>query len=71
MLLAVYILPAGLYSLYLERAFFYVPRPLIDGAPRNDALSLTTYTMHIRTSIYSSKPWESNYRDGPTGHKNN
>ena len=21
--------------------------------------------------IYSSNPWESNHRDGPTGHKNN
>ena len=34
----------------LERAFFYVPRPLIDQAPGNDATSLTTYTTHSRAS---------------------
>ena len=34
----------------LERAFFYVPRPLIDRAPRNDATSLTMYTTHSRAS---------------------
>ena len=70
----------------LKRAFFYGPCPLIDRAPRNDATSLTTYTTHSRASdtrkyiyiiilyiiiynyiyIYTL----SNYRDGPTSHKN-
>ena len=61
----------------LDRAFFYAPRPLIDRAPGNDVTSLTTYTTHTRvgdTNIYiykhTSNPWESNHRDGPTGHKN-
>ena len=57
----------------LERAIFYAPRPLIDQAPGNDATSLTTYTMHSRasdTNIYTLNPMESNYRDGPTSHKN-
>ena len=60
----------------LEHVFFYVPRPLIDRAPGNDATSLTTYTTHSRASdtniyiIYTLNPVESNYRDGPTGHKN-
>ena len=34
---------------------FFVPRPLIDQAPRNDVTSLTTYTTDIRvgdTNIY-------------------
>ena len=34
----------------LERAFFYVPHPLIDRASGNDATSLTTYTTHTRAS---------------------
>ena len=58
--------------------FYYVPHPLIDRTPGNDATSLTTYTTHTRASghkniniyIYSSNPWESNHRDGPTGHNN-
>ena len=59
------------------RAFYYAPHPLIDQAPGNDITSLTMYTTHTRVSdmriyiyIYSSNPWESNHRDGPTGHKN-
>ena len=41
---------------------------------RNHTTSLTTYTTHTHASdtniyIYSLKPWESNYRDGPMGHK--
>ena len=65
-------------SVELDRAFFYVPRPLIDRAPGNDVTSLTTYTTHTRVGdtriyiyIYSSNPWESNHRDGPMGHNNN
>ena len=53
----------------------------IGSTPRNDVTSLTTYTTHTRVSdtrkniyiyiyIYNSNPWESNHRDGPTGHKN-
>ena len=63
------------FFLLVKRAFFYAPRPLIDRAPRNDATSLTTYTTHTRASghkhinIYTLNPVESNYRDGPTGHK--
>ena len=56
-------------TLKLECAFFYVPCPLIDWAPRNDTTSLTTYTTHTRTSdtniyiyIYSLNSLESNYR---------
>ena len=48
---------------------FYAPRPLIDRAPGNDATSLTTYTTHSRASDTRFNPVESNYRDGPTGHK--
>ena len=55
-------------------------RFFIGSAPGNYVTSLTTYTTHTRASghnkkikkyIYSSNPWESNHRDGPTGHKNN
>ena len=38
------------YSVDLERAFYYVPRPLIDRALRNDVTYLTTYTMHTHAS---------------------
>ena len=73
------------WSVEIERAFYYAPHPLIDRAPRDDATSLTTYTTDARTSdtniyiyiiiyiyIYkhTSNPWESNHRDGRTGHKN-
>ena len=43
------------WSVELDRAFFYAPRPLIDRAPGNDVTSLTTYTTHTRvgdTRIY-------------------
>ena len=63
---------------FSNHGFVYAPRPLIDRAPGNDATSLTTYTTHSRASdtniyiyyIYTLNPVESNYRDGPTGHKN-
>ena len=60
-------------SLELERTFYYVPCPLIDRAPRNDATSLTMYTTHTHASdyniciLYTLNPVK---RDGPTGHKN-
>ena len=44
------------WSVELERAFIYVPRPLIDRAPENDVTSLTMYTTHTRvseTNIYT------------------
>ena len=52
----------------------YMPHPLIDRAPRNDATFLTTYTAHTDVSdtsiyIYTLNPVESNYRDYPVGHK--
>ena len=50
-------------------SFYHSPHPLIDGAPWNDATSLTTLTLVSDNFIYSSNPWESNHRDGPTGHK--
>ena len=43
-----FFLPAA--AAELKRGFYYVPRPLIDQAPQNDATSLTKYTMHTRAS---------------------
>ena len=67
------------WSVELERVFYYVPHSLIDRTPWNDATSLTTYTTHTHANghkniyiyiyIYSWNPWESNDRNGPTGHK--
>ena len=45
-------LSAGLKTVELDCAFFYVPRPLIDRAPGNDVTSLTTYTRVGDTGIY-------------------
>ena len=28
------------------------------------------YVTQAKYTVYSSNPWESNHRDGPTGHKN-
>ena len=38
-------------NITIKRAFNYAPRPLINRAPRNDAISLTTYTTHTHATI--------------------
>ena len=54
----------------LKRVFFYVPRPLIDQTPGNDATSLTTHNcasdtniIYIYMYIYRFNLVESDYRD--------